>query len=165
MDQRGLTQNAAWLPLVITLQAALHPFTKKSGESKQSVPEYNCWNLKCPNWFLYKCQTHDGSENRLWAGLLSCVVLSSLPPEPAQAQLPAASMLRLSRYKPTSTQLLWENQVWSWLKDKTGANSIHGLKICLWGIQFNWFGKQTKWHDLQRLQGGTSRIYKPQNKL
>lgn len=56
------------------------------------------------------------------------------------------------------------NKEWSWLKDKTGANSTHRLKICLWGIQFNQFGKQTKWHDLQRLQGGTSKIYQPQNK-
>lgn len=52
----------------------------------------------------------------------------------------------------------------SQLKDKTGANSIHRLKLYLWGIQFNQFGKQTKWHNLQRLQGGTSKIYKPKNK-
>lgn len=66
--------------------------------------------------------------------------------------------------QPTSRQLLWEQRERSRLKDKTGANSIHRLKIYLWGIQFNRFGKQTKWHDLQRLQGGTSKIYKPQNK-
>lgn len=66
--------------------------------------------------------------------------------------------------QPTSRQLLWEQRKRSWLKDKTGANSKHRLKMYLWGIQFNRFGKQTKWYDLQRLQRGTSKTYKPQNK-
>lgn len=146
MDQRGLTQNAAWLPLAITLWAAPHSFTKKSEKSKQSVPEYNCWNLKCPNWYLNKCEICAGSENRLWVGLLSWVVLSPLPSEPAQAQLPTASMHRLSKYKPTSTQLLWEQQEWSQLKDKTGANSIHRLKIYLW--EYNLIGLGSKPNDM-----------------
>lgn len=149
MDQRGWTQNAAWLPLAITLWAALHPSTSPRNWRVQAV----CARTQLLQFQMPKLIFVQMSDpGWVWKQAMGWITELCGPVSPA------ASRLRLSRYNnTTSTQLLWEKQEWSWLKGKTGANSTHRLKICVWGTQLNQFGKQTKWPDLQRLQRGTPR--------